>query len=491
LLLRFKILFEKNHCNIGSLKKSSMKKLVVLIAALYSITGFAQNANFRRDSLYQILKQAQNPAAKVRAWAVISEDYGYTGQPDSSRFASEQMLKIATGTYEDSLLAKAYLDIGYYFSLTSDFKQSLEFEFKSLTLAESAKSSYDIWLASKELGVNFKQLKNYREALKYLKKSEPFLKDASLIYSYAPNRTYTNMSEVFLGLGQPDSALRFIQLANESTSKDKDPYGFARTLYIFASVYKAKGDTDIAGSYYKKCIAFSGAENILQPYVNASTDYGQYLLNAGEYKQSKQYVLRGFIKAKDSRYKLGVINSAGLLRTVYAALGLKDSAYYYAVIKDAYRDSVFNDQQTNQIQNLYFTEQIKENETEARISEELHQQHQNIQFVLIAFGIIAFIILFLLFSRSIVANERFISFFGVLGLLVVFEFINLLFHPWLALVTHESPVLMLIALVLIASLLIPLHHRLEKWIKEKMIEKNKVIRLVAAKKTIEKLEKNT
>jgi hypothetical protein len=48
---------------------------------------------------------------------------------------------------------------------------------------------------------------------------------------------------------------------------------------------------------------------------------------------------------------------------------------------------------------------------------------------------------------------------------------------------------MLLALVLIAALLIPLHHRLEHWIKHKLVEKNKAIRLAAAKKTIEKLEK--
>jgi hypothetical protein len=95
-----------------------------------------------------------------------------------------------------------------------------------------------------------------------------------------------------------------------------------------------------------------------------------------------------------------------------------------------------------------------------------------------------------LFSRSIIANERLISFFGILGLLVIFEFINLLIHPWLASITHESPVLMLLALVIIASLLIRLHHRLEHWISEKVIKKNKAIRLAAAKKTIRKLEKN-
>jgi hypothetical protein len=48
---------------------------------------------------------------------------------------------------------------------------------------------------------------------------------------------------------------------------------------------------------------------------------------------------------------------------------------------------------------------------------------------------------------------------------------------------------MLLILVGIAALLIPAHHRLEHWIKHKMVEKNKRIRLAAAKRTIEKLEK--
>ena len=90
---------------------------------------------------------------------------------------------------------------------------------------------------------------------------------------------------------------------------------------------------------------------------------------------------------------------------------------------------------------------------------------------------------------SIIVNEKLIEFLGVLGLLIVFEFINLLIHPYLATFTNDSPIFMLIVLVAIAALLIPLHHKLEKWITEKMVEKNKKIRLDAAKKTIEKLEK--
>jgi hypothetical protein len=48
---------------------------------------------------------------------------------------------------------------------------------------------------------------------------------------------------------------------------------------------------------------------------------------------------------------------------------------------------------------------------------------------------------------------------------------------------------MLLALVSIAALLVPLHHRLEKWAIYKLIEKNKQVRLTAAKKTIEQLER--
>jgi len=86
-------------------------------------------------------------------------------------------------------------------------------------------------------------------------------------------------------------------------------------------------------------------------------------------------------------------------------------------------------------------------------------------------------------------NSKLIKFFGVIALLIVFEFLNLLLHPFLERVSNHSPVLMLLALVCIAALLVPLHHRIEKWATNQSVEKNKQIRLAAAKKTIQELEK--
>lgn len=85
-------------------------------------------------------------------------------------------------------------------------------------------------------------------------------------------------------------------------------------------------------------------------------------------------------------------------------------------------------------------------------------------------------------------HTKLIQFLGIVALLLVFEFLSLLLHPFLERITHHSPILMLLGLVCIAALLVPLHHKLEKWATPKLVEKNKRIRLAAAKKTIQELE---
>jgi NADH:ubiquinone oxidoreductase subunit 6 (subunit J) len=138
---------------------------------------------------------------------------------------------------------------------------------------------------------------------------------------------------------------------------------------------------------------------------------------------------------------------------------------------------------------MTFENEVRQQElTQEKVKLE-EQRKQNIQYALIALGIITFIILFLLLSRSFITNTKLITFFGVVALLIVFEFLNLLLHPFLERITHHSPVLMLLALVCIAALLVPLHHKLEKWATTKLVEKNKQIRLAAAKRTIEQLKK--
>lgn len=115
---------------------------------------------------------------------------------------------------------------------------------------------------------------------------------------------------------------------------------------------------------------------------------------------------------------------------------------------------------------------------------------QNIQYTLIALGIITLVWLYLLQSHRFITGVKAIEFLGIIALLIVFELLNLILHPFLERITHHSPLLMVLGLLLIAVLLVPLHQKIEKWAITRLNAKNKRIRLAAAKRTIEQLEKN-
>jgi hypothetical protein len=198
-------------------------------------------------------------------------------------------------------------------------------------------------------------------------------------------------------------------------------------------------------------------------------------LHSGKYELAKQLALENLAVARNAGINEGISNVGGILRRVYTQAGKKDSIIYYAQMQIDYKDSVSNQKRVAEFQNMTFAQQLKNIDEQSKIYEANEQREKNIQFALIAIGIIIFISIFLLLSRSIIVNEKWIEFLGVLGLLIVFEFINLFIHPYISEATNDSPIFMLLILVVVAGLLIPMHHRLEKWIKEQMVAKNKKI----------------
>ncbi len=179
--------------------------------------------------------------------------------------------------------------------------------------------------------------------------------------------------------------------------------------------------------------------------------------------------------------------AAGFLRQVFENRHAADSTFYYSEMESSLKDSIFSQDNTDKIQALAFNEQFRIIDEAAKNTAEAEHRKQNIQYALIALGIVIFVMLFLLLSRKIITNTKLIRFLGIMVLLIVFEFLNLLLHPFLEAVTGNSPVYMLFALVCIAALLAPLYSRSEKWVTKRLVEKNKQIRLASAKRTVQLL----
>jgi tetratricopeptide (TPR) repeat protein len=468
-----------------------MSKVVFVVLLCINLTGFAQS-NYV-DSLKLRLSTTTSPLDSFSIFVKLSEFNLVLNGGAADKTTAIRLLSIAQKLKNDSLLAISYNWIGSYFAFTKgDNTAALEYYFKALPLAEKAKDRRRISSLYFDIALVYFTLQNKEEAVKSLHKGNENLPDASSpMYLFMLMQYQRGMSQYYILSRQNDSALYYTQQLSATSLKLNSLSFQYLALYLSGQVYMQMNDKDMAEVYFKKAVAMTPLIESSAGRLNFYETYIPFLFDKGNiheaHDQATQLMELG-LRDNNNNIKL---SATGFLRQAFDSLHKIDSAYYYAKMRDALNDSIFNQNNINKIQAMGFNEQLRTMEDNAKKAEEALQRKQNIQYALIALGLIIFVTFFLLLSRTIIVNERLISFFVVLGLLVVFEFINILIHPWLASFTHESPVLMLVALVVIAALLIPLHHRLEHWIKEKVIQKNKAIRLAAAKKTIEMLEKNS
>ena len=462
-----------------------MKSILFLISFLLSIqTSFAQDKYV--DSLNNVLAQTTIPIDSFSTIVKLAE-YNLVlkgGAQDSA--VPIQLLKLAKQLKNDSLLAISYNWIGSYLAFAKgDNTSALEYYFKALPLAEIINDKRRISSLYFDIGLVYFILQNNEEAGKNIRKGGENLPDpSSPMYNFMLVQYQRNMSKYYLLTGRYDSALHYAQALTETSTTLKSLSFEYGALYLNGSAYAKLGDMEMADVYFKKAKEMTHLIENYTSRMNFFEIYIPFLLNYKRtneaYEQSKQLMEWGN-QNNNNNVKL---SAAGFMQEVFDSLHKTDSAYYYSKIKDNLNTSIFSQDNINKTQALAFNDQLRIMEDNAKKTEEVEQRKENIQYALIALGIISFVILFLLLSRRFITSTKAIKILGVIALLIVFEFLNLLLHPFLERITHHSPLIMLFILVCIAAILVPLHHRIEKWATHKLIEKNKTVRLAAAKRTI-------
>ncbi len=292
----------------------------------------------------------------------------------------------------------------------------------------------------------------------------------------------------FLENGQIDSAIFHLQNAYQKFIQSKSE--------AMSLMYNRLGDLQLKLDNKKLALEYYllGTKSAKE-YKNPRLLCFNYVSIANFYQKENR--LDSSILYGTRAYELGknkflqqAQQAAKILSDDYSKLNQAENCLKYLRIAMSINDTMLSNKEEAEIKNLEFEERLQKIETETEQAKLKLERSHNLQNSAIAAILVIFIILFLLLSHSVLVNETVVRSLGILSLLIVFEFINLLIHPYLGELVHHSPVLMLGIMVLIALLLIPLHHKLEDWITVKMVAKNKKIRLAAAKKTIAALEEN-
>jgi tetratricopeptide (TPR) repeat protein len=366
-----------------------------------------------------------------------------------------------------------------------DYTNSLKYSIPVLQSFEAINDTFGIIRSLLVIGGVFATSKNHEQGLVYYKKCLNISKEYNdrKLYSYCLN----SLADCLNKMNQSDSALPFAQEALRVGQELKDTFNLAATIGTIGETYIARGEHDIARPFLRQALHYSMKYDQRFTISYTLNDFAQSFFETGQFDSSLSYARQALFYAWPD-YKSLMLTAYEYLYKNFEKKNTQDSVYKYFRLAMDTKDELFNIEKNRSIQSLDFQEQIRQQELESEKIHAAKDRKQNIQMAIIAVGLLTFIILYLILSHRFITSEKLIVFLGIIALLLVFEFVNLLLHPFLERITHHIPALMLLALGCIAAILVPLHHRIEKWATHKLVEKNKRIRLAAAKKTIAKLE---
>ena len=303
--------------------------------------------------------------------------------------------------------------------------------------------------------------------------------------------TFLNLGDLYTKLSQFDSARVYL---NKAFDIVKSQYGEKENDYSsmiknnFGNLYLKMNQPEMAILYFRQALPYA----LSSKYSDVICESGMGMAKIYEKQELQDSVLHyantSLAAAKEAKYLTYMLQSSSYLADYYRRVNRLDSAIKYFSMSSSIRDSLHSNDKLNKIKTMEMEHMFREQEREENALKASEERRVNIQYAILLISIVSLLLIALLLSRSFIVHHNWVRFLGVLSLLLVFEFINLYLHPLLDKLTGHSPIAMLLIMAGIASLLIPLHHKMEHWVTNKLVEKNKKIRLAEAKKIIKELE---
>ncbi|MCD6011239.1 MAG: Tetratricopeptide repeat-containing protein [Flavipsychrobacter sp.] len=444
------------------------------------------------DGLRRIIDTASNDSIKLFYLNAIK--FAYTDVSlDSIVFYAQQVVHFSMkhkDSFRPGAEARALNDLGSALWYAGNYPEAKETFFKALAKAEELADTMLIGLIYNGLAMVNRNEGNPRQAIEYYSKTEQLTRhipDNNVLLD-----ALTYKGKAYEQLDILDSAYAYTQqaLAMQHRKYRGNNIVGGTVQANMGIIYSKMGKPDTAAEYFHLSFRLSTEVNDQRRLARAYCEFAEHFFRYKRQDSAIYYATKGWLIDRQHRFLVQELAASTLLTRLYTVENKIDSAFKYQQLMIETRDSLFSREKVNRLQTLEFNEQFRQKELQAARMAAAEERERNIQFALIAIGILTFIILFLLLSRTFITNERWIEFFGVIALLVVFEFLTLLAHPLLGRITHHSPVLMLLTQVIIAGLIVPMHHKLEKWAIAKLVEKNKAVRLARANKAVKPQKKS-
>jgi len=372
-----------------------MKK-ILLVFSLSALCLQLASAQDDVDSLAKAYKKNKQDTTLVQLLGAKAIERELQTHPDSGLMHTRQALALSRRIHYKRGEAQSLADMANFLNEMGDLPGSLKVTFEVLPMAIGLKDYSILAECYNTLGLTYSTLKNSPRALEYYRKGLAVSLQAHLDLQTVI--AYNNTSRELLDINQLDSALWYTDKAY-TLSLQKHLYrDLAFLIRNFGIIQFKKGNYARSIDFFRKSAAQK--PTLLNHYLQGE-DYRRMAL-----AYQKLNKLDSCIDCAKTAYQQAqlehnpnqVMQITSLLTDVYKAKNDYKQAYDYQQVMLKAQDSLFSQQKTLQVQNLTFSEQQRQDELKA---EAVAYQNKVRFYALIGIlGVVVLVVLILWYSNN-------------------------------------------------------------------------------------------
>ena len=172
------------------------------------------------------------------------------------------------------------------------------------------------------------------------------------------------MNRVYLDLKKIDSALMSIQRSYALVMQSGYKRYLGSVLLNMGRTYAARGDTSLANDYYRRSLVASAEQNYFRGIVAGDLLLADYCTGVNKKDSAFWFIKDGLSNALYMRAPDLLLRSYTALSHYYHTAGNNDSIVKYQGLIIKIKDSLFNDKQAQQFQNIDFDEEQRHQQVE-------------------------------------------------------------------------------------------------------------------------------
>lgn len=446
----------------------SIGKYFLLFGLLFCIsTVFSQKS--KADSLERLLQIEKKDTSRVRlTWQMAEIISNY--DPDSALGIAEKALYHSTEIkYSEGesrslgIMANAFFKMGNY-------PRALELYFRKLKLDEKRNVPRNMASVLMNIGVIYTMQDEYNNGLEYYYKA-----DSVIQHNNVQDLKYyilLNLGDVYNRMEISDSSYRYFSQSLVLARKQHDPDFIGTSMTGLGHSYRKMNNYEQSLNNYRSAITYLHITNDDEILCEAELGMARLYQQLNKNDSAVYYASKSLVTARKGDFLSHELEAAVFLTNHYKINKNTDSAFAYINHVQELNDSIYSKSRVRELQILSTNEQLRQQEIENNKKMAEKERHQQLQLLFIGIFIPGFFMLTLLLSR-IKIHIRIIKVLGVLSLLISFEYLTLLLHPYVLELTQHSPVYEILIFVIIAAILIPAHHRIEHWLVERLTRNKK------------------